>query len=456
MNEEQQAEEDPPDCPDQGLNYIKRLQYYFGGLNAVNWTLCLGAPLILLAVEWGANPLQIGILASFVYIFSPIQVIANVFLGRVGCKRLMLSGWSTRNLFILPVPLMVIFGGMEPAAWKVYTLIFCLGCFGLMRSIGLTAQMPWIYGLIPQDHRGKFFSNYMIVVNMTGAGMFLISAIMFYLFSSQSSFALVFSLALLSGFVAASVLARLPDVEKPESLSLPEIGRLSMQFARTPSVFRRSTGFWITYYAFVSPLVPFLIYYVSKEGILASDQVMLMALLNFSGGIMGSWISRSWLDLLGIRFFASICLGGLAGTMVVLGGLIAATHVNGEPIPGMAIAIIATIFVVGIFSSALYTISMKMQPYVTQERTRALQVSLFYATGTLCAGLSSLLWGGLLRIPMPTGGEVNIYLLLGYVGLSCLVFMINSVMMVRLPIQEAVPRPMNFFARIFNRKNFPS
>lgn len=452
MSEESQVEEDPPDCNEAGLAKVMRLQYYFGGLNAVNWTLCLGAPLILLAGQWGANPFQIGILASFIYIFSPMQVVANVLLGRLGCKRMMLSGWSSRNLFILPVPLMIVFTGLEPAAWKIHVMILSLGCFGLFRAIGLTAQMPWIYGLIPPDRRGRFLSSYMMVVNICGAVIFLLSAFVFYAFSEQGAFGMIFFTALTCGFVAAFVLSRIPDVEKPESLSLKEIGQLCLQFMRQPSVFRRATITWGCYFAFAAPLIPFLIYYVSTEGIFTSEQAMLMALLNFIGGIAGSWFSRSWLDLLGIRFLSAVALGGLAGVMVVLFGLVWGTWAQGTPIPGMGTAMYAVVFTTGVFSSIWYTISMKMQPYITMERTRALQVSVFYSSGTFCAGLSSMVWGFLFRTPVESGGEVNIPLLLVYMGLSCVIFMVSSFLMARLPIQEAVPRPMNFFARVFPRK----
>lgn len=452
MSEESQLRENTPNDSEAELAKIMRLQYYFGGLNAVNWSLCLGAPLILLAGKWGANPFQIGILASFVYIFSPIQVLANVLLGQLGCKKMMLSGWSSRNLFILPVPLMILFTGMEPADWKIYVMIFSLGCFGLFRSIGLTAQMPWIYGLISSERRGRFLSSYMMVVNLSGATIFLSSAGVFYAFSEQSAFGMIFSIALACGFIAAFVLSRLPDVEKPESLSLKEIGQLCLQFAREPSAFRRATMIWAGYFAFAAPLIPFLIYYVSTEGIFNSEQAMLMALLNFIGGIMGAWFSRSWLDLLGIRFLSALALGGFAGVMVVLLILVWSTWTNGEPIPGMGVAMYATVFTCGVFSSIWYTISMKMQPYIAVERTRALQVSVFYASGTFAAGISSMVWGFLFRIPIESGSEVNIPLFLVYLSLSCLIFLVSSCLMARLSIQEAVPRPMNFLARVFPRK----
>ncbi len=424
-----------------------RLNIWFSSLNAANWTLCLGAPLILLVGKWGGSAFQIGVIASFIYVFTPVQVWSNVLMGRVGCKKLMVSGWSTRNLFLLPIPLIITFYGLEAAQWKVYVAIVGIGFFAFTRSISITAQMPWLYGLIPEASRGRFFSNYMLAVNLTGAAMFLFSGVAFRLIDEGTALNIIFWVALFSGFMAARVLGKVPDVPKPEALSLETINRLTIHYLKTPGTFRRVIMIWAFAAACWAPLSPFLIYYVSQENIMSADYVMLMALLSFVGGVVGSVFSRSWLDYIGIRLFSLLGLAGMALSMLSLMAIIGYSYWTGIQFPGMGWTIQAILFFFGAFQAVWYTTGLKMQPYFTQEKARALQISLFQAMSPFAAGISSIVWGGLLRTSSDVASSVNIPSLLLFLLLSSVVLIICSYYMVRIPIQEAIPRPFNFLAK---------
>ncbi len=433
------------------LKPVMRLSLWFSAVNAANWTLCLGAPLVILIGEWGGSAFQVGVISAFIYIFAPVQIWSNVVMGRVGYKRLMVSGWSTRNLFLLPIPLMLLFYGLEPAQWKVYVAIIGLGFFAFTRSIAVTAHMPWLYGLIPEEHRGRFFSNYMLVVNLTGATMFLLSALSFRIVDSILAFNLIFWIALMSGFVAAWVLAKVPDVKKPEAVSLQEVNRLTLYFMRTPGSYRRVLIVWACVAACWAPLTPFLIYYVSRENILSSDYTMLMAFLCFVGGVAGSALSRSWLDYIGIRLFSVLGLMGMAFSMLSLLAVVGYAYWRQTPFEGMGVLLLVMMFFFGVFQAIWYTTGLKMQPYFTKERNRALQISLFQVASPFAAGISSIIWGGLLRTSDGVGEAVSVPALLLFFGVCMVILTVSSVYMIRMPIQEAIPRPFNFLAKFLRK-----
>jgi MFS family permease len=428
-----------------------RLNIWFSAINAANWTLCLGAPLVMLIGEWGGSALQVGIVSSFLYIFTPIQLWSNVLMGRMGYKRLMVSGWSTRNFFLLPIPLILLFYGLEAAQWKIYVAMIGVGLFACTRSIAVTAQMPWLYALIPEGHRGRFFSNYMLGVNLTGATMFLLSALSFSMVNNLLAFNLIFWIALMCGFVAAWVLAKIPDVEKPEAVSLREVNQLTWNFLRTPGNYRRVLFMWAWAAACWAPLTPFLIYYVSQKKIMEPDYVMLMAFLSFVGGVAGAALSRSWLDYIGIRLFSVFGLLGMAFSMVCTLAIISYEHWNHAPFEGMVFMLLTMMFFFGAFQSVWYTSGLKLQPYFTKEKNRALQISLFQIVSPLSAGISSIIWGGLLRAADGDVEVVSVPALICYFIVSLVILLASSVYMIRMPIQEAIPRPFNFLAKLLRK-----
>ena len=74
----------------------------FGFFNAINWQVALGTPMVLLAEALGASPVQVGAAYSFVFILTPVQVLATPLLHRFGFRQLMSAGWGLRSLFLLP------------------------------------------------------------------------------------------------------------------------------------------------------------------------------------------------------------------------------------------------------------------------------------------------------------------------------------------------------------------
>ena len=74
----------------------------FGFFNAMTWQVALGTPMVLFAERLGASAFAVGLAYSFVFVLTPVQVLATALLPKYGYKRMMLSGWGLRSLFLLP------------------------------------------------------------------------------------------------------------------------------------------------------------------------------------------------------------------------------------------------------------------------------------------------------------------------------------------------------------------
>lgn len=72
----------------------------FAFFNALAWQIGIGTPMVLFAEELGASPFQVGLAYSFVFVLTPVQIVATALLPRFGFKAVMLGGWRTRSFFL--------------------------------------------------------------------------------------------------------------------------------------------------------------------------------------------------------------------------------------------------------------------------------------------------------------------------------------------------------------------
>ena len=81
--------------------YPYRSGLLFGFFNALVWQIAIGTPMVLFAERLGASSLQVGLAYSFVFLLTPLQVLATALLPRYGIKRLTMRGWAARSLFLV-------------------------------------------------------------------------------------------------------------------------------------------------------------------------------------------------------------------------------------------------------------------------------------------------------------------------------------------------------------------
>ena len=141
----------------------------FDALNSVFCQLTVfGSIFVLFLSDLGLNKARIGVVLSLI----PFAGICAIFLAplsaRLGVKRVFVSFWATRNVFV---------GGVLAAPWVAgrygsrAAFLYVAGmmaCFSLCRAFGEAANAQWRQDIIPHKLRGRFAALDGIVCTLAG------------------------------------------------------------------------------------------------------------------------------------------------------------------------------------------------------------------------------------------------------------------------------------------------
>src|SRR5512137_775118 len=82
----------------------------FALFNGLSFQIVLGSPMILYAKTLGASATVLGIIAGMMPLLVIFQIPAAGYINRIGFRRFVLSGWSTRVVFIFGMALVPLTG----------------------------------------------------------------------------------------------------------------------------------------------------------------------------------------------------------------------------------------------------------------------------------------------------------------------------------------------------------
>src|ERR1044071_4418377 len=103
------------------------------------------------------------------------QIPAASHINRIGYRRFVLAGWSTRVLFIFAMALVPLAGFLNQSN-RLALLLALLFCFNLSRGISSCAWLPWITLLVPAEMRGRYLARDAGVQNLASFVTSLIAA----------------------------------------------------------------------------------------------------------------------------------------------------------------------------------------------------------------------------------------------------------------------------------------
>src|SRR5882762_5226658 len=129
-----------------GTSFPKGLHnaFLFSGFNALSFQIVLSSPMVLYAKSLGASATVLGIIAGMMPLLVIFQIPAASHVNRIGYKRFVLGGWSTRVIFIFAVVLVPLAGSFLDAKNQLALVLVLLFCFNLSRGISSCAWLPWI------------------------------------------------------------------------------------------------------------------------------------------------------------------------------------------------------------------------------------------------------------------------------------------------------------------------
>ncbi len=372
--------------------------FVFGFFNALTWQIGIGTPMVLFAEQLGGTPFQVGLAYSFVFILTPIQVLSTALLPRFGYKRVMLGGWGARSLFLgLPVLLALLAPRMGPQAWMVQALVGSVFFFCFFRSIGAAAIIPWLYSILPERARGRYFARDQFISSIAGVGMLVASASLFALLPIYTALLIQYGVALLGSTLSFFSLKQLPDAPNPAAISLRTVLRDTPRHLFAPSPFRRYLWLAVWHAVATTSIPPFAAYFLKVGPGLAASQIMLFEVCRYAGVIVASWIIARRIDTTGSRAFFLTALG--------LYAMVAAywwifLRIESDVISG----IFMIYFVLGLGAACWTIANLHYLPKVTPPEHRTLMVSIQGAATSFLGGCSPIIWGFFLKASNNAGG----------------------------------------------------
>jgi hypothetical protein len=399
----------------------------FGFFNALTWQIGIGTPMVLFAERLGASSFQVGLAYSFVFLLTPVQVAATALLPHYGFKRVTLSGWGARSLFLAVPVWLAILAPEVGQPWMVGALIGSVFFFCLFRSLGAGAMTTWFIGLLPPAVRGRYFASDQFLSGIAGVGALVACSVLFAFLPIYTALLVQYAIALVGSTLSYYSLKQLPDIARPAAISLRSVIRDTPRHLFTPSPFRHYLWLAVWYAVITTPIPPFAAYYLKVGAHLSPGQIMQFEVLRYCGVILGAWLLRRRIDATGARPFFLVTLGLTA--LVAVFWWLFLHHIVG----GM-VTLFAIYFTLGLGAVCWNIANLNYLPKVAPDAERALFISIHGAATACIGGVAPILWGLVLKSTAPDGSpNIDVTLFQWFFASVLLSSCILSVLMARLP-----------------------
>jgi len=378
--------------------------YGFAVLNALSFQMVLGGPMVLYAKSLGASATVLGLVTGLMPIMTVAQLPAARFIPRVGYKRFVVGGWTTRVLFIVGMAVVPCVGGWLNEGSRLALVMALLFAFNLSRGISSCAWLPWITHLVPAVVRSRYLSIDQACVNAASASAFVLAAWILGAQASPWRFAMVFAFSAVAGFGSLLFLRRMPDAPVPVEDDAGK-GPVPWGAIAAHPPFRRLLELNAAWSLAYGGLTTFIVAFLKSAAGMGERTVLLVMSLSFVGGLASYAVAAGRMERLGSKpvLGLTMALGALAtlGWTLVSGGVLE----GGVAWPcGLAVTVGMCN---ALFSVANNRLAMAIVPAMGRNHFFAL----FAVVWQLTLGISPVLWGLLLDA---VGGSTGTWLGLGW------------------------------------------
>jgi len=378
----------------------------FQACNACNFTIGLGAPLILTARYLKASEEQIGILNGIAPLMVALQLFATNWMVRLGYRRMMLMGWSTRSfmlLLITPLPFLV---GAIPEAVLSWALIVPIFLFNLFRGLASGAWLPWLKALLPEGERGKYLAREQVTMNVSGFLTLQLCAAVLGESPGPFQFSILFVLAWGAGMASVFFLKRAPEImpgadgsEKERSFG--EVLKGTLRVLRH-APFRAATLFGGLHVFALAALPGFLVIYVREDLGWSEGGTMQLQSMTTVGVLITALVWGALCERYGSRPVLRLTLWGQLTLLTFWIAAAAALPVSTMP------ALLTVFFLWGSLSSAQAIAQTRLTLDTSPPEDVTLSMPVYQVCLAVASGAGPMIWGVILdrlRHP-PTNAEV--------------------------------------------------
>ena len=369
----------------------------FGFFNALTWQVGLGTPLVLFAQQLGATPLQVGLATSFVLLLTPIQILSTALLPRYGFKTVMLGGWGTRSLFlVVPIVLAALVPYWGVLGWMAHALVWSVFFFCLCRSVGAAAFNPWIYAIVPERARGRYFANDQFVSSIASVATLLVCAGLFALLPVFNALLVQYAIALTGSTLSFFALKKLPDGPKPVAISVGSVVRSTPRHIFAPGIFRTYLWIVVAYSVISMPIPAFVAYYLKAVPKFSLWAIIGFEVARYLGVFLAAGAIRGRIDRTGAKPFLLLSLG----LYVAVGTFWWVFLRSGF---GGVTGIVVAYALLGMGAAGWTIANLGYLPKIVPEGERPLMVSIHGAVTSCLGGCAPIAWGWFLKTPEAAG-----------------------------------------------------
>lgn len=379
--------------------------FLFSAFNALSFQIVLGSPMILYAKSLQASATVLGIIAGMMPLLVIFQIPAASHINRIGYRRFVLAGWSTRVLFIFAMALVPLTGVFLNDPSQLGLLLALLFCFNLSRGISSCAWLPWITLLVPGEMRGRYLARDAAVQNLASFVAFLVAAITLTGSTQPWQFAVLFVFSAMMGAVSLLFLKRIPDVPITEPSNSSNAPIPWFEMARY-APFRKLLRVVVAWSVAYGGITAFTATFLKVQGGLSDGRILLLSSAAFLGGVSSLWLLGSRFDRVGSKPVLSAA--GLAWFAVMIGWLLVA----GGALSASLVVVLTLQFLMGLLAALVNMANNKLAMGVVPQMGRNHFFAIYSVVANVTLGLSPIVWGLLIdaignRTPVWLGLQWN-------------------------------------------------
>jgi hypothetical protein len=185
--------------------------YIFEVFNTTSFSVVLGSPMLLFYQHLNATATVLAIAACLAPILNVLQIPAARFVEQVGYRRFVLSGWTSRSLFVVGMTVVTLLPDSVDRATRIAAMLFLSFGYNFMRGISVCGVLPWFTHIVPASRRGEFLAKDQLAGALAAIACLFISGSLLHR-NAWYSFGIVFAISAVAAFVSLIFLRRVPDV----------------------------------------------------------------------------------------------------------------------------------------------------------------------------------------------------------------------------------------------------
>lgn len=377
-----------PETPAPSGHFPEGIGQVFGFVifNAISFQMILGSPMLLYAKSLGATATVLGLIAGMMPLLVIFQIPASKHVARIGYKKFVLAGWTTRVIFIFLMALVPITESFLTRQTRLSLMLFLLFFFNLSRGVSSCGWLPWITALIPAGVRGRYLGTEAAFVGLASFAAFMTAAFLLGAEPASHRFAAVFALSALAGAASLSFMKRIPEVASPEQVRTSSTPVPWREIASYPP-FRKILRMNIAWSVAFGGLAAFVIVFLKVEADMPDDRILFLNSATCIGGLGSLWLLGGRLDSLGSRpalTFASLAFAAISTVWALVAARALPAHW------GLALAVMITM---GVAQAAMNMANIRLLMAVVPEMGRSHFFALYSVVANLVLGVSPILWG---------------------------------------------------------------